>query len=180
MTLPNSFSNLKRKLPNLYNESILQKVHIDFNRDSQTAVIRQLNKSKTVNFQNNPIVDLSIDWSTPDIGSENGQNEVTSVFKNWAIAIEGITLEESIGLKHNYLVKFGGAETTLSLDIHDDTLVREVHYASVISKVEKTRETIIFYFGIYISQDPSPLPEVQLAQMELKLNLTFVNPNFYQ
>lgn len=180
MTLPNSYSNSKNKLVNLYNEAILQKTHIEFNKDTQEAVIRTLNKSRTVNFHNNPIVDLSIDWVIPDIGSVNGQDEVTSVYKNWAVAVSGITLEETIGLKHNYLVKFGGATSTMDIQILSDTLVREVNYNSVTSKTEKSRETIIFYFGIYISQDPGVLVEFQLAQMELMLNLTFVNPNFYQ
>ena len=180
MTLPNNFSTFKRKLPNLYNESVLQKVHIDFNRDTQEAVIRTLNKTKTVNFHNNPLVDFSFDFVIPDIGSVNGTEDVTSVFKNWDISISGITLEESIGLKHNYLVKFGGASSILNNEITGDAEVREVNYNSVTTKTEKSRETITFYFGIYISQAPSILTEFQNGQMELGLSLKFVNPNFYQ
>lgn len=179
MTLPNSYSNLKNKLFNFWKSSDNNRIKIDVHINDQDLIVTELGRSTSKNRLITRFVDFDLDWVDFDIHNfSEFEQETKEIFKSWEINVVGLLFEQIPALRHNFLIRFGGGEPLLSFEIQDDTIVQSVNYVLVNDLENTNNNDLTFYYGLYLA-DNHGLEEVDENGIQVKLDLTLLNPNLY-
>ena len=180
MTLPNNFANVNRKVFTFFQETESNRSQIEIQKNEQNLFETEVDKSIPSQMAMSRITDLSFDWLnfqvTPLGTAFDGS--IKEVFQNWEITIEGLRFEQLSALKHNLIFRFGTGEPLLDFEIQEDTTVRFVK--NILSNNIENESTNIytFYYGIYLF-DSAGLEEINQNGLQVKLQLSLFNPNYY-
>lgn len=181
--LPNSFDKVNKKVYTFFQETEGNRSQIETQKNEQSLLETEFDKALPSQMSLKQIEDLSFDWMNfqtfeSELNEATGVVTTKQIFQTWEIQIKGLRFEQLSALKHNFLIKFGTGEPLLVSEIAEDTTVWFVKNILSNTLENSTTNIYTFYYGLYIA-DTDGLEEVDVNSMQVKLQLTLENPNYY-
>lgn len=179
MTLFNN-STTPKKLAKLWEQNQANKVQIAIQRDTQDAIITELNRTAIRTFDNNQFINLDTDFVSPIVVSKSflNDNATYQMYQSWSISFTGLLIEELIGVQINLVMRFGSGgsylDTTLTQNAEVYT-IRSIGVDNLTDSREATKTIVIGFYESYFAG----LPEFDNKNMQLSLNIRMANPRYY-
>lgn len=178
MTLQNSFNKTNRKLFTFWQESKSDRSQIFVQKTEQNLYQNSINKSKPVTMALSKITDLSFDWTNFQILEFVEEEGTKKIFQTWQVEVRNLRYEQLSALRHNFVIRFGTGDPLFASQIAEDTTVKTVKNILSQSTDNTNLNQYTLYYGIYI-EDVDNLEEIDENGMQVKLQLTLFNPNYY-
>lgn len=184
MSLPNSLNKVNRKVYTFFQETEKNRSQIQIQKNEQNLFENEVEKAEPNQMAVSRIIDLSFDWTdfqtlSSELDENTGIVTTLKIFQVWEINIVGLRFEQLPALRHNFLIRFGSGTPLLTSEIAEDTTVWSVNYIQSDNLENDLLNTYTFYYGLYIS-DTDGIQEVDEEGMQVRLQLSLFNPNYYR
>ncbi|MEK6880909.1 MAG: hypothetical protein AABY22_14915 [Nanoarchaeota archaeon] len=174
--------NQNQKLYNFWKASQENTDKIRIKIKESEAIVHEKHKTKTVSYLNKIVINLSSEWGTfipADTNDSLYEGATIEAIKTWEIAVSGISFEEVIGIRHAYEIKTGSGTVLIDENFKTNTFILTSNYIKTSSLEDSINNRYTLLYGMFILNSSEGLEEIDKNGMQVRLNLTMVNPKVY-
>ena len=174
-----NFETTKFKFRKNWKDSKANKITIINQKDKQLQIVNELGKTVPVNNKFDYILDLTTEWSNPDDFELDGE-DTDYAYKRWEVELTGLKFIDCISLRHNFNFRFGTSGADIRVGSPEYTAIQTVHYIYAENLVAEYGENkFTFHYGWVLDNSNPAIYEIDEDGLQTRLQLSFLNPNFY-